>query len=207
MTRLAALGDSFSAGTDADPEATVWVRRVAAHLAAQGRLTSLDVHARHGAMSDDVVMEQLPALLGAVADMVTITFGANDVLRNPAPDLDRFEGNLDLVLERTTGLPRTRVLTATYPDFSPFLPYRPLSKARVVDGMADVNERIRRLSSRYGTLCVDVERHLEPESASFADDGLHLSAAGHRRVASLVLAALGETPEAPLQETLLTQWW
>jgi len=205
MMRLAALGDSFSAGTDGDRAEGVWVRLVAAKLRSQGRLSSLSVHARHGATSGEVIRDQLPQLLHDDTDAVTLVCGANDVLLSPAPDFSEFERNLDLLLERSTALDGVRVFTATYADFSRFLPYRPLSKARVVDGMADVNERIRRLSDRYGARCVDVERGVPPDAGSFAADGLHLSAAGHQHVARLMLAAFGEPADEPLAASPLTQ--
>jgi lysophospholipase L1-like esterase len=207
MTCLAALGDSFSAGVSGRVDEVVWVRLVADRLQARGAEVRLEIYARHGATSDEVIAEQLPEVLRDGADAITLTCGANDVLRNAAPDLDRFAENFELLLDGAARALGARVVASTYPDFSSFLPYRPLSKSRVVDGMAEVNVRIRRLAARHRALCVDIERDLAPDPECFAADGLHLSAVGHRRTAELVLAALGPTSEEQVTEMLLSQWW
>jgi lysophospholipase L1-like esterase len=215
MKRMAALGDSYVAGVDGHDRHGVWVRLVAEQLGRRGDGVHLHTYARHGAKSDDVVADQLPALRADGADLVAVVCGANDVLRHVDPDLERFADNFAQVLDAAADAGED-VVTTTYPDFSPFLPYRPLSKARVVDGMVAVNVCIRQLAAERDVLCVDVERGLPPDAALFAADGIHLSPVGHRRTAGLVLAAIDDAEpqsvaaeaEPPgLIEELLRQWW
>ena len=194
----ATLGDSITSGTGVHP-CTLWPELVFRWL--DSHLTSVQhiEFAVDGATSSDVVEHQVPRALAAEPDLITVICGANDVLRDPRPDLDLAAKNLDEALKIISkGMPAAHVVTATYPDFVPFLPWRPRSKARVSSGMVELNKQIRLVASKRDVLCVDLgaasRRYSE---GAFAPDGVHPSEVGHHRIAIGMTRALAETLRLP----------
>jgi lysophospholipase L1-like esterase len=188
IARYAALGDSLSAGGEGQPWAP-WPRLLVPMLERGAHEVSLSVLARAGSTAGRMHDEQLAAAVAWRPDLVTVTSGANDVLLAFRPDV----AAAGLALERTltalrADLPAARVLVLTYPLFVE-LPYRRRSKRRVLDGMRELNEAVRAISRRTGAALVDLER--DPAGrlhGCFCGDGIHPSAAGHRRIARCVRA-------------------
>ncbi len=205
MTGCVAVGDSYLSGTEMENRDDVWLARAMQRWLPQLEVTWL---ARSGSTSRDVLLEQMPALdlLDMTFALAVVTCGANDVLRRITLDLPALEHNLAVIHDAVSDH-ADEIVLITYPNFSPFLPHRPLSRARISDGLRQVNEVIRNTSDRCGAHCVDVESRLEQHAALFAPDGIHLSAAGHCRTADAFIASAGSLPaDEPLMPPL-DQWW
>ena len=86
--------------------------------------------------------------------------------------------------------PRAAVVTATYPDISRFLDLRPRTRTRVEEGCAASTTRCRGVAERHGVALLDGSGIHASERETYADDGFHPSAEGHRRAAAAFLRAL-----------------
>lgn len=185
-----AMGDSFTEGMDdAYPDGTYrgWADLVAARLAVEaGPDFGYANLAVRGRLLDRVVDEQLPAALAMKGDLVSFAAGGNDILRRRV-DPDALIARLDDVATqlRATG---ADLLLFRFADVLAHLPGQRLVGPRA----AFLNAEVGRIAEKHGAMLIDL----------FADDGfrnpsmwsadrLHLSPAGHRRVAAHVLGALG----------------
>lgn len=194
-----AVGDSFTEGLD-DPHPAGdgfrgWADLVAGALAdARGDEFGYANLAVRGRLFDRVVDEQVPAALAMRPQLVSFAAGGNDVLRrnfDPTALVARFDtvvgelrgGGADVVLFRFADLTRR-------------LPGRRMIAPRV----AIMNEAVVATAQKYGASLVDLWADDEfANPALWSVDRLHLSPAGHRRVAAHVLTALGATPDP--------HWW
>ncbi|HEY6779544.1 MAG TPA: SGNH/GDSL hydrolase family protein [Thermoleophilaceae bacterium] len=182
-----AIGDSFTAGIDV--EGPRWADEVATALGADVRYENL---ASIGAMSADVEREQLPRALELEPDVVSLICGANDVLLSVRPDPDAYATCLARMFARLAEVaPAATIVTATYPDLSRFRDLRPRSRARVERGMREFNEICRTVAREHDVVLLEGFDHPEAERrGSFAADGFHPSAEGHRRAAVEFVHAL-----------------
>ena len=183
----AALGDSFTAGlVTGEPR---WPDEVARGLGPDTRYENL---AWVGATSADVEEQQLAQALALKPDVVTIVCGANDVLESVRPDPREYERRLARMFDRLRAeAPQAEVITATYPDISRFLDLRPRTRARVEEGMHRFNAVCRAVAERYGVALLDsLDEPAAEARDTYADDGFHPSAEGHRRAAAAFLRAL-----------------
>lgn len=173
------LGDSFSAGGEPG------VRPFPDHLAARLRGWRYLNLAVAGAGSADVLEGQLEPALAAAPDLVSIVCGANDVVRTTRPRIVDFATSLNQILARLRGeAPDALLVTATYPAVSESSPLRPRTRARIASGLEGVNAVVRRLSTHHGAICVELTDHpSRHDRGSYAADGFHPSAAGHRHAA------------------------
>lgn len=182
-----AIGDSFTAGID--PSGPRWADEVARSLGDDVRYENL---ASVGATSVEVEREQLPRAIELAPDVVSLICGANDVLLSVRPDPEAFAGSLGRMFARLAAeLPGATVVTATYPDISRFLDLRPRTQARVAHGMVEFNEICRSVAREHEVVLLEGFDHPAAERrGSFADDGFHPSADGHRRAAAEFVRAL-----------------
>jgi len=189
ITRYAALGDSFTAGTG--DGAGAWPDELAATLGAANPALEYHNLGVIGASSAQVA-EQLEAALALDPDFVTLVCGANDVLLSVRPNIARYESALAAMFARLrAAAPDTIVITATTPDPAQFLALRPRSRERVASGMRELNEVTRIVAARAGVLCLEfAEDPLAGERQNFAGDGYHASRDGNRRAAAAVASAL-----------------
>jgi lysophospholipase L1-like esterase len=193
------LGDSITAGTPGDT-IDLWPQLVTDWLARQSlRVRHLDL-AFDGATSTDVLERQLPHALDCSPYLVTVICGANDILLYPRPDLVGMAANIEEVLSRLAEhAHRPRIITATYPDFAPLLAWHPRSKARVIAGLAHLNDLIRDASLRADALCVDLAQAAPSHGVdAFAPDGVHPSEIGHRRIAAAMIRSLAKVLSLPV---------
>lgn len=188
--RYVALGDSFTEGVG-DPDPTRpnglrgWADRVAEVLAAADPGFGYANLAIRGRKLDAILAEQLEPAIALRPDLVTIYAGANDILR-PKVDLDRLVERYDAALARlaATGA-RLLVWTAFDPGGSAI--FRPM-RGR----FAIYNELVREAAERHGATLVDYWRLREYRDDRLWDaDRMHMSAAGHQRMAVEVLDTLG----------------
>jgi phosphatidylinositol alpha 1,6-mannosyltransferase len=180
-----ALGDSFTAGLE--PGQPRWPDELARQLG--GRYVNL---ATVGATSEHVEREQLERALELEPDVVTLVCGANDVLFNTRPDPDAYAARLARMFARLRReLPHVEIVTATYPDISRFLNLRPRTRARVEEGMSRFNAALRRVAGRHDVVLMESFDHPAAHAReTYAADGFHPSAEGHREAAREFLRAI-----------------
>lgn len=185
LTTYVALGDSFTAGLG--PGQPRWADELARELG--GRYVNL---AAVGATSEHVEREQLGRALELAPDVVTLVCGANDVLLCTRPDADAYAARLSRMFARLRReLPQAEIVTATYPDISRFPDLRPRTRARIEEGMRRFNAAVRSVAPRHDVVLMESFDHpAASERATFAADGFHPSAEGHRRAAAEFLRAL-----------------
>lgn len=193
--RYLALGDSFTEGVgdpdDSRPNGVRgWADRVAEVLGtATDDFTYANLAIR-GRKLAQVIDEQVTPAVALEPDLITLYAGANDVLR-PKVDIDRLIGIYDEGVGRLAATGARLVLFTAYDTGGP--------NASGVFGalrgrFAIYNELVREIAERHGTLLVDFWRMRELDDPRMWDvDRLHLSTAGHQRVAIAVLDILGVT--------------
>jgi lysophospholipase L1-like esterase len=118
--------------------------------------------------------------------------GANDVLESTRPDPSEYAQRLSRMFGRLRReAPQAEIMTATYPDLTRFFDLRPRSRARVEKGMRMFNAACRSVARRHEVVLLEGFDHPAAERrGTFADDGFHPSAEGHRWAASEFLSAL-----------------
>ncbi|WP_155388624.1 SGNH/GDSL hydrolase family protein [Catellatospora paridis] len=197
-SRYVALGDSFTEGMDdpyADGVFRGWADLVAGRLSqVSGPGFGYANLAIRGRLFDGIVGEQLEPALAMKPDLISFAAGANDVLRrkcDPPTLMARFDATVARL--RDTG---ADVLLFRFADVMSRLPGNNLVAPRI----RYLNQAVGEVADRNGARLVDLwhdDEYANP--ALWSIDRLHLSAAGHRRTAAHVLAALG-VPTDPV-------WW
>ena len=191
----AAIGDSFTEGVgDERPDGSPrgWADLVASGLArTRGEPVGYANLAVRGRLLAPIVTDQLDAALALdpPPSLLTLNGGGNDMLR-------RHIEAADLVALTERAVRRcadagVRMVLISGADPSARLPLGGVVHRRGEALTAGIAE----LATRYGTAFVDVFHDTEiRRSGYWSADRLHLGPAGHRRVAGLILAALGEGP-------------
>ncbi|QNN54236.1 SGNH/GDSL hydrolase family protein [Nocardioides mesophilus] len=188
--RFVALGDSFTEGVgdhDADRPNGVrgWADRVAEVLSTQVddfRYANLAIRGRK---MDAILAEQIGPAVALAPDLVTVYAGGNDILR-PKVDIDAMVARYDEGIGRLAATD-ARVLVFTGFDLG-FAPVFRHLRGRV----ATYNELVREVADDHGATVVDYWRLREYRDPRLWDvDRLHMSAAGHQRMAVAVLDTLG----------------
>ena len=204
--RYVAIGDSFTEGVgDPDPARPNglrgWADRVAEVLHSHTTGFGYANLAIRGRKLGRILEEQLPAALALEPDLVTSYAGANDILR-PKVDIDALATAYDDAVGRLAATGATVVLfTAFDPGGSAI--YRPL-RGR----FALYTEAVREIAERHDAVLVDFWRMRELRGWGYWDtDRMHLGPAGHQRMATAVLDALGVphglAPLPPTQHPVL----
>ncbi|WP_090790972.1 SGNH/GDSL hydrolase family protein [Asanoa ishikariensis] len=197
-----AVGDSFTEGMDDPyPDGTYrgWADLVAARLAADRpdfRYANLAIRGR---LFPNVVDEQVPAAVAMKPDLISFAAGGNDVLRRSF-DPESLMGRFDSVVRelRSTG---ADVIVFRFADVTSRLPGQRIIGPRA----AVLNRAVGETADRYGAHMIDLFADDEFHNpVMWGQDRLHLSAAGHRRVAGHVLTALGVQADP---EWLVPQAW
>jgi lysophospholipase L1-like esterase len=192
MMRYVAIGDSFTEGLgDTLPDGTErgWADLVAAGLSdiADGPVEYANLAIR-GRLLEPLVNDQLEAALALTPAPTLLTFngGGNDMLRRGV-SLERLIELTEHAVQRCVSA-NVRLVVLSGADPSDHLPFGSTFRQRGEILTAAVSE----LLPRYDVTFVDCFRDAElRRRAYWSADRLHLNAAGHRRVASLVLGALG----------------
>jgi len=193
--RYVALGDSLSEGLcDPSPPGAAhpwrgWADRVAEGLA--GRAARLDEPftyanlAVRGRLLRQIVEEQVPLAIEQRADLVSLIGGGNDVLR-PGVDVDAVSAVLEDAVARLTGSGATVLLSTSYdPRLAPLV--------RRTRGLAAIfTANVWSMARRHGALVLDLWGMAALQDRRMcAEDRIHLTAEGHRRVAAQALDLLG----------------
>lgn len=190
VSSYVALGDSFTAGNGLEAGRR-WPDLLAAELG-RGRADFEYLNLARDGADSSTVLEEIDAAIRLQPDLVTLVCGANDVLLRTRPDVTTFRQRFDRMLERLTGsIPGVRILVSTYPDGWALPDLGPRSRRRVDSGIRAVNRAIIEVALSHGVACLDVTTHPGVrEPANLSADGLHPSAAGHRRAAHEYAAAI-----------------
>jgi lysophospholipase L1-like esterase len=192
-----AIGDSFTEGVgdelpDGSPRG--WADLVAAGLAVGlGETVHYANLAVRGRLLEPIATSQLDTALALTPapTLVTLNGGGNDMMR-PGVDLARLVELTERAVHRCVAAGVRLVL------LSGANPAQRLPFGRMIHRRGEVlTAAIAELAARHDILFVDAFNDVEVRRAEYwSPDRLHLNAAGHQRVASLVLNALGHTTEA-----------
>ncbi|MEV6925391.1 SGNH/GDSL hydrolase family protein [Dactylosporangium sp. NPDC051485] len=187
-----AVGDSFTEGLDDQrPDGRGyrgWADLVAGSLARGEPAFRYANLAVRGRLFDNIVAEQVPLAVAMKPDLVSFAGGGNDALRrsfDPQVVADRFDRTIEKL--RATG---ADVVLFCWVDMTGRMPGGKMLRPRV----EQFNGAIAAVGAKHGAHVVSLWD--DPEFANprlWAPDRLHLSAAGHRRVAGQVMTALGVT--------------
>ncbi len=197
--RYVAVGDSFSEGmSDPDPAAPGsfrgWADRLAGHLAADADTADAGDAgdagfeyanlAVRGRLLHDIVTRQLDGALALGPDLVSIVGGGNDILR-PRADIDALADSLDAAVGRirATGAD-VLMATPTDPRGAPIVQR---THGRVGVYIAHIHT----IARRHGAHVLDLWGLVALQDwRMWADDRIHLTPEGHRRVARAAHATL-----------------
>ncbi|WP_312034213.1 SGNH/GDSL hydrolase family protein [Actinoplanes sp. TBRC 11911] len=187
-----AVGDSFTEGmADGRPDGTLrgWADLVAAGLASsEGEAVRYANLAVRGRLLEPIVDEQLEAALSLDPPPTLISFngGFNDMMR-PRVDMAGLTVRTERAIRRSAEA-GVRLVLLSAPDPSERLPF-----GRVMRRRGEIlAAAVAGFAVTYDVPFVDVFHDAEIRRVRYwSPDRLHLNAAGHRRVASLVLNALG----------------
>jgi lysophospholipase L1-like esterase len=184
-----AIGDSFTEGVgDPLPDGTFrgWADLVAAGLDRHTpglRYANLAVRGR---TFDGVADRQVAAAVATRPHLVSFAAGGNDTLRRGfdlAALMERFDGAVARLRESGAD-----VVLFRFPDMSVRLPLPGVLRPRIVA----MNDLVTQVAARHGAYLVDLfGDQAFHDGGLWSADRLHLNPAGHRRVASQVLASLG----------------
>jgi len=188
--RYVALGDSFTEGLD-DPDPAA-----AGHFRGWADLTARELARRvggfqyanlaiRGRLYDAIAAEQVEPALAMKPDLISFAAGGNDVLRkncDPPALMERFEQTV--VRLRGSG---ADVLLFRWANLVDRLPGGKMIAPRV----HFLNRAVGEVAEKHGARLVDLWSDREFDNpAMWSVDRLHLSPAGHERVAAHVLTAL-----------------
>jgi lysophospholipase L1-like esterase len=197
-TRYVAIGDSFTEGmSDPDPlrpgRYVGWADRLAHHLDAIAEAEHLPFGyanlAVRGRKLDDVVGPQLDLAMSMSPDLVSMVGGGNDLLR-PSVDLDRLASRLEeaVVRMRHSG---ADVLLATPTDTRDAGLFKALRGRHAVHAA-----NLFTIAQRHGCHVLNLWGMASLRDwRMWADDRIHLTTEGHRRVALAALTALGHSTD------------
>ncbi|MFI2229417.1 SGNH/GDSL hydrolase family protein [Nocardia testacea] len=188
--RYAVLGDSIARGVgeaSAGYRELGWADRVAEVLTAVNSEVRYLNTGQIGATSDQMLAEQLAAVLQFRPDLVHISCGGNDLF-HPGGDTDRLRANLDTAFSAlaATGAQLCAFTVADVWETERMAPMRPMRPR-----MAELNAIVREVAARYDAVLVDFWDHplrLRPDLMS--TDLIHFTTSGHAVVATEMIRAL-----------------
>lgn len=193
--RYVALGDSYTIGT-AVPAADRFPDQLVRAIPDLGLelVANLGVD---GYTTADLIRDELPALVGAAPEFVTLLIGVNDVVQG-IPTVT-YEANVVEILDVLQArLPTDRIVTVSIPDYT----VTPAGgdygdPADQHDGIIAANAMMARLARERGLAFVDIfdlSLRAAGDRTLVAEDGLHPSGAQYalwvERIAPVVDALL-----------------
>ncbi|MGB3684894.1 MAG: SGNH/GDSL hydrolase family protein [Ornithinimicrobium sp.] len=201
-SRFVAIGDSFTEGmSDADPQAEDayigWADRLASLLSShvdEFQYANLAVRGRKLAA---IAGEQTQAALALRPDLVSLVGGGNDILR-PRADLDALGRQLEAAVIRLRAAGADVLLsTPSDPSEAPVI-------QRYRGRMATYTAHVWKIAERHDCYVLNQwSFDFLKDWRMWADDRIHMTTEGHRRVALAAYTALGhEAADADWQVPL-----
>lgn len=187
-----AMGDSTAEGTGASHPSRNYATIVYGSLKDRYKLTKYYNYAKSGAVLHDVVADQLPRTLQLQPSLVTISIGANDILKRT--HLNIFEKNLYTLLKTLQEQTDATIVISTVPDLSltPAVPR--LLKTYSRYKATKINAIINRVGKATNTVTVDMfednKAMLQTFPEAIASDGFHPSDFGYALWANTILVTL-----------------
>ena len=197
-SRYVAIGDSFTEGmSDVDPHLEGryigWADRLAAHLATLAGEVGHDFAyanlAVRGRLLADVIGPQLDAAIALGPDLVSMVGGGNDILRARA-DLDSIAARLEAAVVRIRAA-GADVLLATPVDPADAPLIRHLRGRHAIH-----TANLFSIAQQHGCYVINQwGMHALRDWRMWAEDRIHMTSEGHRRVALSALSALGHSTD------------
>lgn len=197
-SRYVAIGDSFTEGmSDKDPgregQYIGWADRLASHLATLAHEAGHDFAyanlAVRGRLLADVIGPQLDAALELGPDLVSMVGGGNDILR-PKANLDSIAARLEAAVVRIQAS-GADVLLATPVDPADAPLIRHLRGRHAIH-----TANIFSIAQLHGCYVINQwAMHALRDWRMWAEDRIHMTTEGHRRVALSALSALGHSTD------------
>ena len=199
-THFLALGDSYTIGESVKATER-WPEQLVTDLKAKGlTLDSLQIIARTGWTTDELLLGVLESPVLPQYDLVTVMVGVNNQYRGRS--LDNFRNELSILLEKSiqyAGDDRQRVFVLSIPDWgvTPFAGTR--DKAKIASEIDAFNAEIIQLCKAFHLHYIDVteiSRQASVDSTLIATDGLHPSGKMYakwvEKIAPIVFDALND---------------
>jgi acyl-CoA thioesterase-1 len=193
--RYLALGDSFTAGTGANPDQS-FPARLAAHWGCGVSLLDLGVD---GYTTDDLIANELPEVPTFAPQVITVAIGANDIVQGSTAAT--YRAHVHQILAAVVSAGVKRIVAIPQPDWS-------LSPAAVAFGtpaslharLVDFNGILRAETEAVGGVFVDLFPLMETEAQAhmLASDGLHPSAVAYDAWGAALAAKVAAPCTAPL---------
>ncbi|WP_321166184.1 SGNH/GDSL hydrolase family protein [Serinicoccus sp. CNJ-927] len=192
--RYVAIGDSFTEGmSDPDPATpgayVGWADRLAALLSPHVDDFSYANLAVRGRKLADVAGPQLDAALALQPDLLSIVGGGNDILR-PKADIDDLAAQLDAAVARARATGADVLMaTPTDPSGAPII-------GRTRGRAAAYIAHIWSIAQRHGCFVLNQWAcDFLKDWRMWAQDRIHMTPEGHRRIALTAYVALGHTAD------------
>lgn len=196
-----AIGDSTAEGMGASLPERAYTNLVYASLKSRYKTAKYHNFARSGAILKDVIKTQLPKALDEKPSLVTISVGANDIIRRTK--VTDFEKDLTYLLKTLQQKTDAIIVISTIPDLS-LIPSIPrLLKKYSQYKAGKLNAVILKVGKDTGTVTVDLFEDsrviLEAYPEAIASDGFHPSDFGYAIWANTILVTLRKAL-APIPE-------
>ncbi|MEK7605558.1 MAG: SGNH/GDSL hydrolase family protein [Patescibacteria group bacterium] len=198
-----ALGDSTAEGMGASSHDKAYTSIIHSSLKERYRKAKYHNFAKSGAILNDVIHHQLPRALAINPSLITISVGANDIIRRTKPE--EFEENLYELLKTLQQKTDATIVISTIPDLSltPAVPKLLKTYSRYKAGK--LNTIINRVGKDTNTITVDMFEDSRAVLRAFPDaiasDGFHPSDFGYALWANTILVTLhnvlAPVPEEP----------
>lgn len=187
-----AMGDSTAEGVGASTPSRSYTTIVYASLKERYKQAKYHNIAKSGAVVDDVITTQLPRVLVLKPSLITISIGANDIIRRTNPR--QFEEKLLLLLKTLQQETDATVVISTIPDLS-VTPAVPLLLKRYSRYKAHkLNRSIHLIGKETKAVTVDMfedsKAVLQIFPEAIASDGFHPSDFGYALWANTILVTL-----------------
>lgn len=187
-----ALGDSTAEGMGASSHDRAYTSIIYSSLKERYRKAKYHNFAKSGAILKDVINHQLPKALAINPSLITISIGANDIIRRTKPE--EFEEDLYELLKTLQQETDATIVISTIPDLSltPAVPKLLKTYSRYKAGK--LNSIIHRVGKDTNSVTVDMFEDSRAVLRAFPDaiatDGFHPSDFGYALWANTILVTL-----------------
>ena len=187
-----AIGDSTAEGVGASISSRNYATIIHTSLKERYKLAKYHNIAKAGATLKDVLVKQLPQVLELKPSLITISIGANDIIKRS--NSYQFEVDLSLLLNTLQKETDATVVISTIPDLS-LTPAVPLLLKRYSRYRANkFNSIIHLVGKESGAVTVDMFEDsraiLQTFPEAIASDGFHPSDFGYALWANTILVTL-----------------